>query len=128
MRGSPTINRSTWYAASSCPIAAKSSRFEARTIVFSGGYYDIANFGGTVSSLGYNLIGVDPLLGPLQDNGGPTFTHAPLPGSPVIDAGNNFSGADFDQRGLEFLRTVDFSDRPNAAGGDGTDIGAVEVQ
>jgi hypothetical protein len=29
--------------------------------------------------------GVDPLLGPLQDNGGPTLTHALLPGSPAID-------------------------------------------
>ncbi len=52
-------------------------------------------------SAGYNLTsdstcqpvgpgdqsGVDPLLGPLQDNGGPTATHQPLPGSPAIDAG-----------------------------------------
>jgi hypothetical protein len=36
----------------------------------------------------HNLVGVDPLLGPLADNGGPTLTHRPLPGSPVIDAGN----------------------------------------
>jgi hypothetical protein len=36
----------------------------------------------------HNLIGVDPLLGPLADNGGPTLTHALLPGSPAIDAGN----------------------------------------
>jgi hypothetical protein len=35
-----------------------------------------------------NLVGVDPLLGPLASNGGPTLTHRPLPGSPVIDAGN----------------------------------------
>lgn len=35
-----------------------------------------------------NLLGVDPLLGPLANNGGPTLTHLPLPGSPVIDAGN----------------------------------------
>jgi hypothetical protein len=27
------------------------------------------------------------MLGPLQDNGGPTFTQALLPGSPAIDAG-----------------------------------------
>jgi hypothetical protein len=33
-----------------------------------------------------DLPGNDPLLGPLQDNGGPTFTHALLPGSPAIDA------------------------------------------
>jgi hypothetical protein len=34
------------------------------------------------------ISGVDPLLGPLADNGGPTLTHALLPGSPAIDAGN----------------------------------------
>ena len=34
-----------------------------------------------------NLVGVDdPMLGPLQDNGGPTFTMALLPGSPAIGA------------------------------------------
>jgi hypothetical protein len=32
--------------------------------------------------------GTDPLLGQLQNNGGPTLTHALLPGSPAIDAGN----------------------------------------
>ena len=31
---------------------------------------------------------VDPKLGPLADNGGPTKTHALLPGSPVFDAGS----------------------------------------
>ncbi len=35
-----------------------------------------------------NITGVDPRLGPLQDNGGPTFTHALLAGSPAIDAGD----------------------------------------
>jgi hypothetical protein len=33
-----------------------------------------------------NLIGVDPKLGPLQNNGGPTQTHALLAGSPAIDS------------------------------------------
>ena len=33
-----------------------------------------------------DIVDTDPLLGPLQDNGGPTFTHALLPGSPAIDA------------------------------------------
>lgn len=36
-----------------------------------------------------NLTGVCPLLGPIRDNGGSTFTHALLSGSPAIDAGNN---------------------------------------
>ena len=61
------------------------------------------NIDGTVMSHGYNIssddggchlngpgdqINIDPLLGPLQDNGGPTLTHLPLPGSPAIDAGD----------------------------------------
>ncbi|NJL12508.1 MAG: T9SS type A sorting domain-containing protein [Microscillaceae bacterium] len=37
-----------------------------------------------------NILIADPLLGPLQDNGGPTLTMALLPGSPAIDAGGNF--------------------------------------
>ncbi|HEY8505690.1 MAG TPA: VCBS repeat-containing protein, partial [Gemmataceae bacterium] len=41
-----------------------------------------------------NFLGGDPRLGPLRDNGGPTFTLAPLPGSPVIDAGTNAAATD----------------------------------
>jgi hypothetical protein len=40
----------------------------------------------------------DPLLGPLQNNGGPTFTHALLAGSPAINAG--VAGETLDQRGV----------------------------
>ncbi len=94
---------------------------------------------GTLTSQGYNLvedttactlggtstgniIGQDPKLGPLQDNGGSTSTHALLPGSPAINAGNPSGCTDpfgavllFDQRG---------SRRP--AGGR-CDIGAYEA-
>lgn len=90
----------------------------AEVFVFEGG--------GAVTSLGNNRFNLDPQLGPLQNNGGPTWTHAPLPGSPAIDRGYNFSGAATDQRG--FARTFDDSGVPNAPGGDGTDIGAVEAQ
>lgn len=38
---------------------------------------------------GSDLVGPDPGLGPLRDNGGPTQTHALRPGSPAIDAGDN---------------------------------------
>lgn len=102
---------------------------------------------GLVTSQGYNLIGnnkdatittapgaigdqigtavtpKDPLLGPLQNNGGLTRSQAPLPGSPAIDKGDS-SGASTDQRG--FVRPVDTPSIVNA--GDGSDIGAYEVQ
>jgi CSLREA domain-containing protein len=64
-------------------------------------------------------------LGPLQDNGGPGPTHALLPGSVAIDKGNA-SGSSNDQRG--FPRLIDFSGIANATDGDGSDIGAFEVQ
>lgn len=67
----------------------------------------------------------DPQIGPLQNNGGATLTHAPLPGSPVIDAGKSF-GSTADQRG--FTRPFDVASIANASGGDGSDIGAVELE
>jgi CSLREA domain-containing protein len=90
-----------------------------------------------ITSLGHNIAGdascalagvgdrnnTDPLLGPLADNGGPTQTHAPLPGSPAIDAVpladcTAASGAPFatDQRGVA---------RPQDAA---CDIGSVEAK
>jgi hypothetical protein len=74
---------------------------------------------------------IDPKLDSngLQDNGGPTQTIALLPGSPAIDRGTSagFSGnLTTDQRG--FARTFDDPNVANASGGDGTDIGAYEVE
>jgi hypothetical protein len=68
-----------------------------------------------------NLLDIDPLLGPLQNNGGPTDTQALLAGSPAIDAGTS-GGLNSDQRGIP--RPIDIPSLPNAA--DGTDIGAYE--
>jgi hypothetical protein len=96
---------------------------------------NIQNVLGTIISQGYNLssdngggylshqgdrINSNPLLGPLQDNGGPTFTHALLPGSPAINAGDpNFTPPPlYDQRGPGFNRVVNSR----------IDIGAFEVQ
>jgi hypothetical protein len=67
---------------------------------------------------------IDPLLGPLQMNGGFTPTHALLPGSPAIDQGNSF-GIHTDQRGHH--RPYNYTTIPNAPGGDGSDIGAFEL-
>ena len=68
------------------------------------------------------------ILGPLQNNGGPTQTHALVAGSPAIDAGNPNGCRDnagvllhTDQRG--FLRPAD----GNNDGTSGCDIGAYEA-
>ncbi|MGH2953154.1 MAG: choice-of-anchor Q domain-containing protein [Solirubrobacterales bacterium] len=74
---------------------------------------------------GSNLFGVDPQLGPLAGNGGPTLTHLPAPTSPALDVGVN-NNLQTDQRGL--ARTQDLSAIANGASPDGSDIGAVEVQ
>ncbi len=76
---------------------------------------------------GPNITGQDPLLFALADNGGPTRTHAPQCTSPAIDKGKAF-GLTTDQRGG--VRPFDLADAiyPNAAGGDGSDIGAYETQ
>jgi hypothetical protein len=73
---------------------------------------------------GSNQVNVDPLLGPLNNNGGPTETMRPAKTSPVVDAGiaNELIS---DQRGYERTSDVPAS---NAEGSDGTDIGAVELQ
>lgn len=107
----------------------------------SGGSPDIF---GSVNSQGYNLIrstmgatitgdtatnitGLDPQLGPLANNGGPTLTHALMVGSPAVDKGNSF-GLTTDQRGMMRPSDLPNANYPNAAGGDGADIGAFEIQ
>jgi hypothetical protein len=65
-----------------------------------------------------NITGVDPMLAPLGNNGGPTPTHALLAGSPAKNAGANPAGLPNDQRGPGFARVV----------GPAADIGAFEDQ
>jgi CSLREA domain-containing protein len=71
------------------------------------------------------ITGVDPQLGPLGDNGGPTQTEALPLGSPALDKGSQ-SGTD--QRGRP--RPFDYPSVPNspAIGANGADIGAFELQ
>ena len=96
---------------------------------------NISNNGGSIASHGYNVcsdngggylngpgdqINTDPMLGLLQNNGGPTFTHELLKGSPAIDAGDpNFTPPPYyDQRGPGFSRVRN----------DRIDVGSFEVQ
>jgi hypothetical protein len=102
-------------------ISLISGSMVARNTIIAGntapsGYPDVL---GNIGSQGHNLIGntqgasgwvdtdllnVDPLLGALQNNGGPTQTMALLPGSPAIDAGDNTGAPMWDQRGPGFPR------------------------
>jgi hypothetical protein len=65
----------------------------------------VSNAAGFLPGVNDDLVGtqsvpIDAQLGPLRDNGGPTATHALLPGSPAIDAGNNAYASATDQRGV----------------------------
>jgi hypothetical protein len=142
--GNATIKHST-IAGNSCPsgwtmggglFAGMGGNYTLQNTIVAGnngaGAPDIS---GSANSLGYNLIGdtkggfgfddtdllnVDPELGPLQNNGGPTPTMALLPSSPAIDAGdpNPTDPPEWDQRGPGFPRIVNGR----------LDIGAFEVQ
>jgi hypothetical protein len=101
---------------------------------FGGGAASDADIHGAVNSGGYNLVttrgdstgyvasdladGTSSNLGPLQNNGGPTLTYLPLPGSPAIDADVS--------SGCNFTLTTDQRGAPRLFGS-GCDIGAVEV-
>ncbi len=67
----------------------------------------------------------DPLLGPLQDNGGLTFTRLPAISSPAIDTGT-CAGLTTDQRGESRPHDAPDATFPNTD--DGCDVGAVELQ
>jgi len=80
----------------------------------------IGDTSGTSGWSASDLLRQDPLLGPLQNNGGPTKTHALLPGSPAIDRAANSACLFTDQRGVQ----------RKDGNGDGTvicDIGAFEA-
>lgn len=109
---------------------------------------DLPNLDGFFTSLGYNIVGelgtnpANPTIvatvgdqfdvafaalniGVFQNNGGPVPTRGLGPGSIAIDAGHS-SGSAIDQR--SFVRPCDDPLIANAAGGDGADVGAFEVQ
>lgn len=75
---------------------------------------------------GTDLLGRDPLIAPLANNGGRNQTHALLSTSPALDQGHSF-GTGTDQRGLGFARIIDSKMITNARGGDGADIGTFEA-
>ena len=89
------------------------------TVISQGYNISSDNGGGFLTGTG-DQVNTDPMLGPLQNNGGPTFTHEPLSGSPAINAGDpNFVPPPlYDQRGPGYDRVVNGR----------IDIGSFEVQ
>jgi CSLREA domain-containing protein len=93
----------------------------------------LADCAGTLGTAGGNIVtspsctingaytSDDPRLGPLQDNGGPTPTHALLPGSPAVEAG----GACFDPLGAPLRTDQRGIARPQGAF---CDLGAFELE
>lgn len=90
-----------------------------RSLISGNGDFEIVRYSGTIEADHYNVIGhsgnpgtfdftptgsdiiptqhISAILAPLADNGGPTWTHALVTGSPAIDAAP--LGPEFDQRG-----------------------------
>jgi hypothetical protein len=143
--GTVTINNSTFSNNSVVTMGGGGIRNEAsgtvtvQNTLIAGNLSSLGpDCNGDITSAGYNLIGdtsdctfssstgdltdINPRMGSLTDNGGPTLTHALNPGSPALDAGNNATCLSTDQRG---------ETRPIDGDGDGTstcDIGAYEAQ
>jgi hypothetical protein len=95
-------------------------------IVISNGINLIGNIAGSSGWLSIDLQNVNPFLAPLGNNGGSTFTHALLPGSPAINAGNNSLAVD----PITLLPlTQDQRGRDRIVGGKGptVDIGSYEA-
>jgi hypothetical protein len=135
INGGGSITNSTISGNNGGGIVVSGALAIGNTVLKAGVGANISNNGGTVTSHGYNVcsdngggflngpgdqINTDPVLGPLQDNGGPTFTHELLPGSPAIDAGDpNFAPPPYyDQRGPVFWRVRNGR----------LDVGSFEVQ
>lgn len=117
------------------PLGAPRTELSNTIVAANNASFEGTDCTGNVTSLGHNLVGsgehcgmqptasdlvgtrskpVDPMLGALGNNGGPTETHALLLGSPAIDTGGDNPGLSTDQRGLT---------RPQ---GSASDIGAYE--
>lgn len=139
INGNSPPDLSAWMTLVNCTVTENTTGVS----VYSTAYTELANtvvagnttsdITGQFTTIGNNFIGGDPKLASLTNNGGATPTYRPLPGSPLIDAGNTilarYYGPDgiiatgddqpltTDQRGAGFARVR----------GARVDIGSVEV-
>ena len=101
-RGMLQIGNTILNAGSADPALRNSAK------IVSHGYNLCSDNGGGFLRGRGDRINSNPMLGPLQNNGGPTFTHELLTGSPAINAGDpNFIPPPlYDQRGAGYTRVV----------------------
>jgi hypothetical protein len=145
LNGTVTIANSTLSGNSTSAggLGAGISNFEGSVIlqnsIVADNFYN-GNCYGMMTSNGYNLSSdntcgfnntgdlnnTDPILGPLQDNGGPTETQALLSGSRAIDAGD--PGGCTDARGRLLNTDQRGMPRPDHEDTSGCDMGAYESQ
>ncbi len=100
------IEGNHWYAC---------EQHAAGTVHLTSGGHNLVQDGSCSPAASDQVFNGDIHLGPLANNGGPTLTHALLPGSPAIDAADASASPATDQRGVT---------RPQGAG---PDIGAYEA-
>ncbi|WP_287296800.1 MULTISPECIES: DUF4347 domain-containing protein [unclassified Moorena] len=123
INGGVSVPIGTFVVSNSIIAGNNTVRFFRNNADVSGNFTSEGNnlIGNLQGSTGFNAseelsVSVDSVIDTtLQDNGGPTFTHALLDGSPAIDAANPNAGVLIDQRGVT---------RPQ---GNGFDIGAFEA-
>jgi beta-glucanase (GH16 family) len=100
------IHGNHWYAC---------EQHAAGTVSLTSGGHNLVQDGSCSPVASDQVVGGDVHLGPLANNGGPTLTHALLPGSPAIDLADAATSPPTDQRGVS---------RPQ---GSGPDTGAYEA-
>jgi hypothetical protein len=125
--GSTVISSNTATATSPSPDLRNAGASPFNLAVSLVGSSTGANIADATGFAGSNILDVDPQLGPLADNGGPTLTMKPALTSPLVDKGIA-TVEPSDQRGLPRPFDVPTVANSTANFANGTDIGAVELQ
>ena len=98
--GASVILSDTLFSGNTRPAFRASTDHGGQATIISRGHNFVDDNSPMSNDVESDIFNLPARLGPLQNNGGPTFTHALLPGSPALDAGDPESSVAFDQRGV----------------------------